>query len=184
MESSKTNPYSGKIQNIFKDSIYGTDKLSLEQAVGFMLKKMKYRLAVAESCTGGLVCATLVSVPGSSDYFCGGIVAYSNQAKVKLLNIPCSLITRYGAVSIAVAKAMARGAAGVFSAQCGLGITGVAGPGGGTREKPVGTVCIACTCGKQIHALQYRFSGNRQIIRKSAATAALFQICTLLKKKL
>ena len=143
-----------------------------------------WRLAVAESCTGGLVCATLTDLSGSSEWFERGYITYSNQAKTGCLGVPARLIESHGAVSEPVARAMAQGAQRNAGANVGVSITGVAGPTGGTAEKPVGTVCFGWTipnaAGENITASQTKlFRGDRQAIRQQAteyALAGLIQI--------
>ena len=143
-----------------------------------------WRLALAESCTGGLVCATLTELSGSSEWFERGYITYSNQAKTECLGVPAELIESHGAVSEPVARAMAQGAQRNAGTNVGASITGVAGPTGGTAEKPVGTVCfgwtIANAAGENVTASQTKlFSGDRQAIRQQAteyALAGLIQI--------
>jgi nicotinamide-nucleotide amidase len=139
-------------------------------------------IAVAESCTGGLMAARLTERPGSSAYFAGGVVAYSNQAKVSLVGVDPALIERHGAVSVEVAEALALGAIERFDAALGIGITGVAGPDGGTEEKPVGTVCfsVAERGGERITRLA-RLPGNRSDIRDRSTTVALHLLRRLLR---
>jgi nicotinamide-nucleotide amidase len=143
-----------------------------------------WKMAVAESCTGGLVCATLTELSGSSEWFERGYITYSNQAKTECLGVPAELITSYGAVSEPVASAMAQGARNA-GANIGVSITGVAGPTGGTAEKPVGTVCFGWTipndAGENITASQTKlFSGDRQAIRQQATEYALAGLLQLL----
>jgi nicotinamide-nucleotide amidase len=139
-------------------------------------------VAVAESCTGGLLAARLTDRPGSSAYFLGGAVVYSNEAKVALAGVDPSLITRFGAVSEEVARALARGAIDRFGADIGVGVTGIAGPGGGSDEKPVGLVCftVADRRGPQI-TLSTRLPGGRADIRERATTVALHLLRRLLR---
>ena len=139
-----------------------------EAAVAEALLRRGWTLAVAESCTGGLLGAALTSRAGSSRYFLGGVIAYANAVKAGLLGVPAAALERHGAVSAPVAAAMARGAAAALGATIGVGITGVAGPGGGTRRKPVGLVYIAVARGRSATVRRYLFSGNRGNIRKSA----------------
>ncbi|MFH1759501.1 MAG: competence/damage-inducible protein A [bacterium] len=181
MTKEKLKAISGIIKRKFRNNVYSTGDVSLELALGKVLKKAKYSIAVAESCTGGLLGSTIVSVPGSSGYFSGGFITYSNRAKVKLLGVSQALIKKHGAVSIQVAEKMALGAAKRLSSECGIGITGVAGPSGGTREKPVGTVCIACCCKNKIVSKLFRFYGNRDMVRERSVRTALFQILSLFK---
>jgi len=145
-----------------------------------------WKLALAESCTGGLVCATLTELSGSSEWFERGYITYSNQAKTECLGVPAGLIESHGAVSEAVAKAMAQGAQRNASANIGVSITGIAGPTGGTAEKPVGTVCfgwaIPNAAGEPVTTCETKlFSGDRQAIRQQATEHALVGLLQLLK---
>ncbi|MEE9165513.1 MAG: CinA family nicotinamide mononucleotide deamidase-related protein [Nitrospinota bacterium] len=178
----KLQVYSRKIQRLFKNNVFSTGKVTLEEALGKILKQKKVQLAIAESCTGGLLGSRVVSVSGASSYFAGGIIAYSNKVKTKLLGVSSALLKKYGAVSLPVAKAMAQGAAKEFSCECGIGITGVAGPTGSTRQKPIGYVCIASCCREKIITESFQFYGDRSFIRNRAAATALFQMFSLLKK--
>jgi nicotinamide-nucleotide amidase len=137
-------------------------------------------VATAESCTGGLVAARLTEQPGSSDWVLGGVTAYANSAKEQLLDVPAEVLAEHGAVSPEVAVALAEGARARFGADVGVGITGIAGPGGGTREKPVGTVhlCVAGPGGRQLRAL--RLPGSRSAIRERSVTMAMHLLRVLL----
>jgi competence/damage-inducible protein CinA-like protein len=137
-------------------------------------------VATAESCTGGLLAARLTERPGSSAWVLGGVTAYANSAKEQLLDVPAEVLTRYGAVSPEVAVALAEGARARFGADVGVGITGVAGPGGGTEEKPVGTVhlCVAGPDGRELRAL--RFPGSRPAVRQRSVTMAMHLLRVLL----
>ncbi len=144
-----------------------------------------WKLALAESCTGGLVCATLTELPGSSEWFERGYITYSNQAKTECLGVPAGLIESRGAVSEAVAKAMAQGAQRNAGANIGVSITGIAGSAGGTTEKPVGTVCFGWTipnaAGEPVTTCETKlFSGDRQAIRQQATEHALVGLLQLL----
>lgn len=132
-----------------------------------------WALAVAESCTGGLIGARLTSVPGSSVYFLGGVISYSNELKSSLLGVPDELLESEGAVSGPVAEMMALGVAAATGADCGISVTGVAGPDGGTEEKPVGTVWIGVALPSGTTSRLYQFTGDRQEVREQAAQAAL-----------
>ncbi|MDD5237217.1 MAG: nicotinamide-nucleotide amidohydrolase family protein [Candidatus Omnitrophica bacterium] len=147
-----------------------------------LLKSQKRTVAVAESCTGGLVSKLLTDLPGSSRYFILGLITYSNQAKAKLLSIPSSTLSRYGAVSKQVAENMARGVRKLARADYGLAITGIAGPAGGSKEKPVGTVYIAIDCGCCRSWKKFQFKGARNSIRKKSAEEALKLLKQCLKK--
>ena len=142
------------------------------------LIKNKKTLAVAESCTGGLLSKLLTDFSGSSHYFIMGLVAYSNTIKVRILKIPHRIILEKGAVSEEVARLMAKSARKIAKADIGLGITGIAGPCGGSKEKPVGTVFIAIDTQSKHICKKFYFKGNRAAIRKNAALKAL----TLLKR--
>ncbi len=129
---------------------------------------------MAESCTGGLLGGAITSVPGSSLFFPGGVVAYGNSAKVSLLGVPPDLIAARGAVSREVALAMAEGALSLFRTDLAIAVTGVAGPGGGSREKPVGTVWVAVVApGGVRYAHRFRFSGDREAVRRETVRASL-----------
>lgn len=130
-------------------------------------------VAVAESCTGGLLAKTLTDLPGSSRFFLAGIVTYSNAAKTKFLGIPCATIRRHGAVSSSVALLMAARVRTLTRADYGIGITGIAGPGGGSKSKPVGTVYIALASRCGCRAERFSFKGTRAAIRQKACRAAL-----------
>lgn len=150
---------------------YGDDVL--EKVVGRLLRQSGWRMAVAESCTGGLLSARVTSVPGASDYFDRGFVTYSNRAKTDLLDVPGELIEVHGAVSEPVALEMARGARVRAGAEVAAAVTGIAGPGGGSPVKPVGTVYIACVTPRVETVEKHLFSGNREDIRGSAVHTAL-----------
>jgi nicotinamide-nucleotide amidase len=162
-----------------RDTLFSEDGTTVDEQVAQLLEGRM--VAVAESCTGGLMAARLTERGGSSAYFPGGIVAYSNQAKIELVGVDASVIDRVGAVSEEVAEALADGAMNRFDAQFGIGITGVAGPGGGTEEKPVGTVCfsIASAAGGRITRTS-RLPGNRADIRDRSTTVAMHLLRRLL----
>ncbi len=153
--------------------LYGTNETTLEQAVIEALAGRGLTVAVAESCTGGGLGARLTSVPGSSAAFLGGVLSYSNDAKVRMLGVDPALLERYGAVSPQVAEAMARGARERLGADIGISITGVAGPDGGTREKPVGLVYIGMAHGGRVHARENHFIGLRETVRRRSQMVAL-----------
>jgi nicotinamide-nucleotide amidase len=130
-------------------------------------------IAAAESCTGGLVSARLTSVPGSSDVFRGGIVAYDDEIKLELLHVPADVIERHGAVSADTAEAMAHGAAEALGTEVAVSVTGVAGPGGGSPEKPVGLVYLHALTPFVSRGIELRLPGNRDAVRRRAAASAL-----------
>jgi nicotinamide-nucleotide amidase len=146
---------------------------TLEKIVGALLRKAGATLALAESCTGGLVSERLTRVPGSSDYFLGGAVTYTNELKTQLVGVPAELIAEHGAVSEPVARAMAEGVRRALGSDWGIGITGVAGPGGGSEAKPVGTVHIALASSQDTDHRKVRFPGDRERVRWFASQLAL-----------
>lgn len=153
-------------------AVVSVDGRTLEQVVGDQLLARSWRVAVAESCTGGMVSARLTDVPGSSAWFAGGVVAYANDAKAAEVGVPADLIATHGAVSEPVATAMAEGVRVRFSTNAGVGVTGIAGPAGGSADKPVGTVVIAVATGKTV-VRTYRFVGDRSMVRQQSVVAAL-----------
>ena len=156
-----------------EEYLYGYDSETLPQVVGGLLREKVFRVAVAESCTGGLIAKLITDVPGSSDYFDRGAVTYSNQAKTELLGVPTSMIEDSGAVSASVAESMARGLLERSNADVTVSVTGIAGPTGGTPQKPVGLVYIAIADRSACQAHELRFIGDRDTIRKRTAAAAL-----------
>ncbi|HET9117851.1 MAG TPA: competence/damage-inducible protein A [Pseudonocardiaceae bacterium] len=159
--------------------LFSTDGTSLDDQLAALLQGR--RIGLAESCTGGLLAARLTGRPGSSDYVAGGVVAYSNAAKAELLGVPAGLIAKHGAVSPAVARAMADGARDQLGADIGVGITGVAGPGGGTEAKPVGYVCICVTTDAgAVLAADPVLPGDRAEIRDRSVTLAMHLLRRLL----
>ena len=147
-----------------------------------MLIAKKQTVATAESCTGGLLSAALTSLPGSSVYFLLGMVSYSNEAKASLLGIPPEHISRYTAVSDHIAREMASSARELAKSDWGIGITGIAGPGGGSPEKPVGTVFIAVSGKKTTICLHFLFKGGRCRVREHAVSQALAMLGSLLRE--
>jgi nicotinamide-nucleotide amidase len=169
-----------QIESVMGPDVVSTLGASLEAVVGDLLKARGWRIAMGESCTGGLATTLLTDVAGSSAYVDRTIVAYSNDAKTELLGVPAALIDAHGAVSEPVAEAMARGARDLSRVDIGVGITGVAGPGGGTPEKPVGTVCIAAVASPAMRVRTFRFPGGRDMVRSLSATAALDMVRRML----
>jgi nicotinamide-nucleotide amidase len=154
-------------------SLYSIDGRPMEAVVGDLLRRAGWTIAVAESCTGGLLASRLTDVPGSSDYFDRGVVCYSNRAKTELLGVPPALIAEHGAVSEPVAAAMAEAMRAQAGSQVAVGITGIAGPGGGTEDKPVGTVAIAVLAGGERRVRTFHFLGAREQIKFQAAQGAM-----------
>jgi nicotinamide-nucleotide amidase len=162
-----------KIRRRAGEFIYGTGDDELEEVLGRLLAEQKLTIAAAESCTGGLIMDRLTNVPGSSAYTERGVVAYSNASKTELLGVDPALITSFGAVSEEVARAMAEGIRSRSGVDIGLGVTGIAGPTGGTAEKPVGTVWIACSDSSGTAARRYAFGTGRRRVKQRASQAAL-----------
>jgi nicotinamide-nucleotide amidase len=152
---------------------YGEGDTSMEAEVGRLLRECGWTIALAESCTGGLIGHRLTNVPGSSAYLLGGVVAYGNQTKADALGVAAVTLEAHGAVSVEVAREMAAGARRQMAATLGLAVTGIAGPAGGTPEKPVGTVCIALATPAQIYAQRYQLWGTRDWVKLLASQIAL-----------
>ncbi|MBU0682812.1 MAG: CinA family protein [Candidatus Omnitrophota bacterium] len=155
-------------------------KESIEKKLFHLLIQKKKTLACAESCTGGLVSNRITNIAGSSKYFLGSIVSYSNSAKVALLNVPEKNIKKYGAVSSQTCLAMAKGVKSVFSADISTAVTGIAGPGGGTSKKPVGLAFIAVISGSKKSTRKVFFKGSRESIKNKFATAVLEMVYNLI----
>jgi competence/damage-inducible protein CinA-like protein len=165
------------------DVLLGSEDEPLEEIVGRQLKTAGLTLGLAESCTGGLIGHRVTSVAGSSDYFRGGVVSYSNEAKVELLHVDPEVLRAHGAVSPETARDMAQGARAAFEADLGLAVTGIAGPSGGSDEKPVGTVYIGLATPEEVEVWHYLFHGNREAINILSAETALDRLRRKLKNK-
>ncbi len=157
--------------------------MKLEKIIGDFLRDKGWTLSIAESCTGGLVSDLITNVPGSSDYFEGGIVSYSNLAKHEFLKVPAIYIKRYGAVSSLVAKKMAEGVRKAFHTTLGVSTTGIAGPGGGSRKKPVGLVFIAVSNGKRTIVKKEKLKGSRREIKKESSRRSLKYLYDFISKR-
>ena len=160
--------------------------LDLTQTLASILIARNWKIALAESCTGGLVCATLTDLAGSSQWFERGFITYSNEAKTECLGVPANLIESYGAVSEEVAFAMADGALQASSANVAISITGIAGPSGGSPEKPVGTVCFGwaienSSTESRVICNTIHFDGDRNAVREQAKDYALAELIALLR---
>jgi nicotinamide-nucleotide amidase len=153
--------------------IYGYDEDRMEEIVGNLLLENKYSIAVAESCTGGLISNRLTNVPGSSSYFTGGVVSYSNQSKIKLLNVNRETLENFGAVSEKTAREMVVGIQALFKSDIGVSVTGIAGPGGGTDLKPVGLVYIGIKIHENEYVKQFTFTNSRDYNKRLSSQAAL-----------
>jgi nicotinamide-nucleotide amidase len=169
----RVDELAGAIEDELEDALYSSKGESLEQIVGYYLQMRNASLAVAESCTGGLLAERITSINGSSRYFLGGAVVYSNELKTEFAGVPASLIAKHGAVSREVASAMAQGIRQRCKATFGIGITGVAGPSGGTEEKPVGLVYHALANADGTQVEERKFPGDRKRIRWFATQLAL-----------
>jgi nicotinamide-nucleotide amidase len=169
----RADEVAGLVEDELDDAVYSRNGESLEQIVSYWLQMRNLTVAVAESCTGGLLAERLTSLAGSSRYFLGGAVVYSNQLKTELAGVPEDMIHRHGAVSREVAAALAEGIRYRCESKLGVGITGVAGPGGGTPDKPVGLVFHAVASDSGTEVIQRNFGGDRKRIRRFASTMAL-----------
>ena len=154
-----------------------------EYKIGLLLCARCLTLATAESCTGGLISHRITNVAGSSDYYLGGVVAYSNEAKMALLNVPAGLLAQYGAVSRETVLEMTRGARQALRADIAISVSGIAGPGGGTDGKPVGTVWVGLAAPDGDWARLHHFAGDRQQNKASSAEAALQMLVEYLEGK-
>lgn len=167
-------PMVKELKNRFGNDIYSTEEdTTLEKAVIDLLRANDLTVTCAESCTGGLLSARLINVPGASDTYKSGVITYSNKAKRRFLGVKKSTLQKHGAVSEQTAEEMAKGAAFLLKADVAVAVTGLAGPDGGTEEKPVGLVYIACSVKGKVTVKRYQFSGSRSKVRDSAVSAAL-----------
>ncbi len=176
----RVDEVAGEVEDELDDFVFSREGESLEQIVGYWMQMRNATLAVAESCTGGMLAERITAVSGSSRYFLGGAVVYSNQLKTELAGVPAEMIERHGAVSREVAAALAEGIRYRCESTFGVGITGVAGPSGGTSEKPVGLVFHAVANSSGTEVVQRSFPGDRKRIRRFASTMAL----DMLRRKL
>ncbi len=167
-------PMEEELYRRFGSHIYTDEEsVTLEEAILALLKERSLTLSTAESCTGGLLSGRLVNVPGISEYFKEGYITYSNEAKEKLLHVSHNTLQTFGAVSHETAKEMAEGCKKAAASDIGIGITGIAGPDGGTKEKPVGLVYIGCCLREKTYVKEFRFRGNRSRIRDCSVAQAL-----------
>jgi nicotinamide-nucleotide amidase len=170
---SDLNELAARIQAALGNAIFTSAGESMEEVVGRQLRETGKTLAIAESCTSGMLGMHITRVPGSSSYFMGGILCYSNQAKMDLCGVPAELLQKHGAVSAEVAEALARGVREALHSTIGLSITGIAGPGGGSPEKPVGLVYIGISDGQRAESRHRIMPGDRESIRERATYLAL-----------
>ncbi len=172
----------GRLKSAVGDHYYGDDAADLAAVVLEGLRKQRHRLGVAESCTGGMVAERITNIPGASDTFIGGVVAYADVIKTAALKVPLEMLEAHGAVSEETVRAMAEGAQRLFSADATIAVTGIAGPTGGTPDKPVGTVWLAARVHTTTRAVKRVFPGDRDEIRRRAAQAGLDLLRRLLAK--
>jgi len=162
-----------ELGRILGAAVYAQGDKEIAEVVGEALRSKRLTLATAESCTGGLVGDMLTDVPGSSDYYLGGVVAYANEAKLKMCGVRNQTLRRFGAVSGPTVREMAQGVCRLLGADVGIAVSGIAGPTGATRGKPVGLVFIAVAAGKNVRVERHQFSGNRRMVKERSAMAAL-----------
>ena len=172
-----------QLTKILDNYVYGSNEETIEEVVGNLLKTKKLKVAVAESCTGGMMGEMITRIPGSSEYFQGGVISYNVRVKEDLLKVPSKVIKKYGEVSRQVAKLMAEGVQKYCHSNIGISITGIAGPGGATEKKKVGLVYMALADGKKTVAQKHQLFGNRQLIRLRSARRALNMLRMYLTEK-
>ena len=172
-----------QLTKILDNYVYGSNEETIEEVVGNLLKTKKLKVAVAESCTGGMMGEMITRIPGSSEYFQGGVISYNVRVKEDLLKVPSKVIKKYGEVSRQVAKLMAEGVQKYCHSNIGISITGIAGPGGATEKKKVGLVYMALADGKKTIAQKHQLFGNRQLIRLRSARRALNMLRMYLTEK-
>jgi nicotinamide-nucleotide amidase len=169
-------PVEAEIRRRVGRHVYGVDGETLEAAVGAMLRASSKTLALAESCTGGLIGHRITNVPGSSDYLLASLVTYSNEAKIRLLGVPEAMIAERGAVSEETAREMAEGVRAACGADVGISVTGIAGPTGGTETRPVGLTYIAVSDDAGTVVEEHRLRGDRPMVKERAAQTALYML--------
>jgi nicotinamide-nucleotide amidase len=162
-----------KLLKIIPEHIYGFDEIRLEESLGKVLSERSLTLSTAESCTGGNIARLITSVPGSSGYFSGSVVAYENRIKSEILKVNERVIEQHGAVSREVVELMARGIMDLYGTDTAIATSGIAGPDGGSEEKPVGTTWVCVAHGNKVHSKVYRFGGSRERIIDQASYTAL-----------
>ncbi len=175
------NRYHSNLNQIFSQDVVSTEDKTVAQVLGELLHERELTVSCAESCTGGNLAHRIVQVPGSSSYFLGSVVSYANDVKTDVLGVPKSDISRHGAVSKTVAEAMAKGVAKLMRTDCAIATTGIAGPEGGTKFKPVGTVWIAVKYGETIVSECLHFKGDRNMVIESATNHGMVMLINLLR---
>ena len=177
----KIDEEKAKLEKILGEDIFCEEDTPLEVIIGELLKKKKITVSTAESCTGGGIAALITSVPGSSEYFNGSIVAYSNEIKMSLLHVSAETLEKHGAVSRETVTEMVKGAMKTLKTDCAVATSGIAGPGGGTPEKPVGTVWIAAAYKNEIVTMKQEGDEGRKGNVEKAIQNALLLLCEKLK---
>lgn len=175
------NRFHSNLNQIFSEDVVSTEDKTVAQVLGELLHERELTISCAESCTGGNLAHRIVQVPGSSSYFLGSVVSYANDVKTNVLGVPKRDISRDGAVSKPVAEAMARGVAKLMRTDCAIATTGIAGPDGGTKFKPVGTVWIAVKYGDTIVSECTHFSGDRNMVIESSSNHGMVMLINLLR---
>ena len=170
-------------KKLFGDAVLADNKLSLVEEISERLKAQGYTLGTAESCTGGMIASAITDLPGSSQIFSGSIVAYGNDIKAKLLGVPQKILDTHGAVSSECVRAMVSGAVKTLDVDAAIAVSGIAGPDGGTDEKPIGLVYIAASLHDEIIIEEHVFRGNRDMVRNRAKVRALLMLRELLLRK-
>lgn len=179
----KMNKYHNTLNAIFSNDVISSEDKTVSEVLGDALKEHELTVSSAESCTGGNIAHRITQIPGSSAYFMGSVVSYSNDVKAQVLEVSRDAIARYGAVSREVVEAMAEGVAKVMHSDCAIATSGIAGPGGGTKFKPVGTVWIAVKYKEQVVAECCHFQGDRIAVIESATNHAIVMLINLLRNK-
>lgn len=179
----KMNKFHSTLNAIFSNDVISSEDKSVSEVLGDALKERELTVSSAESCTGGNIAHRITQIPGSSAYFMGSVVSYSNDVKAQVLNVSRDDIARYGAVSRQVVESMAEGVARVMHSDCAIATSGIAGPGGGTKFKPVGTVWIAVKYKEQVVAECCHFEGDRIAVIESATNHAIVMLINLLRDK-
>jgi len=175
------NRYQANLHDIFHEEVVSTEDKTLSQVLGELLKERELTVSSAESCTGGNIAHKIVQRPGSSAYFLGSVVSYSNDVKAEVLKVSRTNIDRYGAVSKEVVEQMVEGVAKLMHTDCAIATSGIAGPEGGTKFKPVGTVWIAAKINERVVSECVRFEGDRDAVIESATNHALVMLINLLR---
>ena len=175
------NRYHASLNELFSHEVVTTEDKSLSQVLGELLKERELTVSSAESCTGGNIAHKIVQVPGSSAYFLGSVVSYSNDVKAKVLKASRTNLDRYGAVSKEVVEQMVEGVSRLMHTDCAIATSGIAGPEGGTKFKPVGTVWIAVKMGERLESECLHFSGSRDEVIESATNHGMVMLINLLK---